>query len=453
MSADEARRVAGEWQVIMQSGEQFKGMRNVNLHSNGNTVVLETSGVPVFDQQGMLTGYRGIDRDITAHEKLQEQFHQSQKMEAVGTLVGGIAHDFNNSLAGITGNLFLAKKHAAGNPEILNRLDNAEQLAFQAANVIKQLLTFSRKGDVLMNPIAMTPFLKEVIKLQEISIPENIDLQHRIDDITLPVIGDINLLQQALINLINNARDAVEHIPSPVIRIAMQQIHTDEAFLRDHPGFSDGDLAHISISDNGSGISSEALQHIFEPFFTTKSVGVGTGLGLAMVFGTIQSHGGVVLADSQEGKGSTFHLYLPLSASESDICTDHTHADDVEHGQGETILLVDDEVHVLSTASEVLQSLGYKTLAATDGKTALELYALHKDEIDLVILDMVMPKMGGIEALLEMRRLHPLLKALFITGYEDKGNMAGEDNGDTPVIRKPYTVNTLSRAIRQQLGA
>jgi len=451
MPPEEARSVAKGLSPLMQSGQPFQGVKNRNRHKNGKTITLETSGVPFFDDRGALAGYRGIDRDITEHEKLEEQFHQSQKMEAVGTLVGGIAHDFNNTLAGIAGNLFLARKAATGLPEVIARLDNAEKLSFRAADMIKQLLTFSRQGAMQSNPIAMTPFLKEVIKLEEVVIPENIELQHHIRDIAFPVQGDLNLLQQALINLINNARDAVQNIPKPTISIELKQVTVDEAFSRKHSGIKPGEAALVSISDNGMGISRENLEHIFEPFFTTKPVGAGTGLGLAMVYGAVRSHGGTIEASSEEGKGTVFHLYLPLARKKYDDAQP-VPADQVTGGRGETILLVDDEENVLSTGRDVLKNLNYNVLTAANGKAAVELYTEHKDDIDLVILDVVMSKMGGVEALQQIRRLNPGQKALFATGYESEksGNERQATTSD-PVINKPFTIGALSRAIRNQL--
>ena len=451
MPPEEARSVAKGLSPLMQSGQPFQGVKNRNRHKNGKTITMETSGVPFFDDRGALAGYRGIDRDITEHEKLEEQFHQSQKMEAVGTLVGGIAHDFNNTLAGIAGNLFLAKKAGAGLPDVIARLDNAEKLSFRAADTIKQLLTFSRQGAMQSNPIAMTPFLKEVIKLEEVVIPENIELQHHIRDIAFPVLGDPNLLQQALINLINNARDAVQNIPKPAISIELKQVQVNEAFSRKHSGIKPGEAALVSIADNGMGISGENLEHIFEPFFTTKPAGAGTGLGLAMVYGAVRSHGGTIEVSSKEGKGTVFHLYLPL-ALEKHNDAQPAPAEQVTGGRGETILLVDDEENILSTGRDVLKNLNYNVLTAANGKAAVELYAEHKDDIDLVILDVVMPKMGGVEALRQIRRLNPGQKALFATGYEsEKSGNERQATSSDPVINKPFTISALSRVIRNLL--
>ncbi len=439
----------GMWRMLAR-GDQWQG-KLVNRKKDGSFYPALLTISPMFDEQGAISNYIGIQQDLSEYEQLEAQFHQSQKMEAVGTLVGGIAHDFNNTLAGITGNLYLAKKAADSLPDVVDRLNSIEELAFRAAGMIQQLLTFSRKGTVQMHPISMPSFLKEVIKLQEVSVPENISLTCQVGDVDLIVNGDINLLQQALINLINNARDAVESVGTPAITVTLDQCLVDEEFLERYPAISSRDVACIRISDNGEGMSPEIQKHIFEPFFTTKGVGKGTGLGLAMVYGAIQSHGGAIAVESEEGVGTIVRIYLPLlQAGSAEGVVDDTTG--VLGGRGETILLVDDEATVLATGKDVLESLGYNVLTATDGLKAVEQYIAHRDEIDLLMLDVVMPHMGGQEALRKIREITPDVRALFVTGY-DKDDALGEDGDASPemVIKKPFSINKLSQAMRALL--
>ncbi|PJA32499.1 MAG: hypothetical protein CO187_03655, partial [Zetaproteobacteria bacterium CG_4_9_14_3_um_filter_53_7] len=437
------------WETLTR-GEVWQG-KLINEKKDGSHYPAMLTIAPMLDEAGGVTNYIGIQKDLTEYEALEGQFHQSQKMEAVGTLIGGIAHDFNNTLAGITGNLYMAKKAAAELPDVVNRLSNVENFAFRASSMIQQLLTFSRKGTVQMNPISITPFLKEVIKLQEVSVPENISLTYHIQDIPLTVNGDINLLQQVLINLINNARDALESVEKPVIFIELEQQSVNGVFLRQNPNVKSAEVACITVRDNGKGMAPEVVEHIFEPFFTTKGVGKGTGLGLSMVFGAIQSHGGAIRVESTQGQGTAFHIYLPLEQSSG---TDNMADSDgvVVPGLGETILLVDDEASVLSTGKDVLESLNYKVLTASDGQQAVALYAAHQGEIDLLILDVVMPNMGGLEALQQIRKQNPDVKALFASGY-DKSNTLIETGRISPdmMIRKPYSVIKLSQLIRASI--
>jgi len=432
-----ADEVLGENPRVLKSGKQ-----------NGSLYPAMLTISPMLDDKGEITSYIGIQQDLSEYEMLEGQFYQSQKMEAVGTLVGGIAHDFNNTLAGITGNLYMAKRSAAALPDVVSRLTSVERLSFRASEMIQQLLTFSRKGTVQMNPIAIAPFLKEVIKLQQVTVPENISLTYHVRDISQMVNGDINLLQQVLINLINNARDAVEHAENPSIWIELEQIPVDDLFLGQYPDSTATELARITVRDNGRGMTPEVVEHIFEPFFTTKGVGRGTGLGLSMVFGAVQSHGGAIRVDSQPGQGTTFHLYLPLGQI-PDTGELHAAGESALRGRGETILLVDDEAEVLTIGKDVLESLGYHVLTATDGLEAIDMYTAHRDEIDLLILDVVMPNMGGVPALQQIQELNPDVKALFATGY-DKNNTLVQDGHISPdmMISKPYSIAQLSQAIR-----
>jgi len=438
------------WETLAR-GEVWHG-KLIDRKKDGSHYPTMLTIAPMLDETGEITNYIGIQQDLTEYESLEGQFHQSQKMEAVGTLIGGIAHDFNNTLAGITGNLYMAKKAAVTLPDVVNRLTSVESFAFRASGMIQQLLTFSRKGTVQMNPISITPFLKEVIKLQEVSVPENISLTHSIQDIPLTVNGDINLLQQVLINLINNARDALEGIEKPVIFIELEQQAVDDDFLRQNPNITAREVACISVSDNGKGIAPDVVEHVFEPFFTTKGVGKGTGLGLSMVFGAIQSHGGSIQVESRQGGGTTFHIYLPLEHASSSDNFDESSGEALP-GSGETILLVDDEVSVLAMGKDVLESLNYNVMTASDGQQAVEMYTAHHDAIDLLILDVVMPNMGGVEALQQIRQQYPDVKALFASGY-DRSHSLVEMGNIRPemMIGKPYSITKLSQLIRAMLA-
>jgi len=370
-------------------------------------------------------------------------------MEAIGTLVGGIAHDFNNMLAGMTGNLYLAKQRTHDMPDVVQRLANIEQLSFRAAEMIQQLLAFARKSMVSMKTIPFTPFIKETLKLLRPSVPENIGLHQDICSESLTITGDATQLHQLLMNLVNNARDAVETVDAPTITVRLDVFHADDIFLETHAYFTAGLYAHLSVEDNGCGIPEHQIEHLFEPFFTTKEQGKGTGLGLAMVFGAVKTHHGFVEVDSREGQGSTFHVYLPLLEPEEIVSTS-VQEDAIAEGHGELIMLVDDEQHIIETGKEVLQSLGYKVLTATDGRQAVELYKAHADAIDLCIFDIVMPVMGGDAAAQQIRQIKPDVKIIFATGY-DKNLQT--DMQHEAVLSKPFSIAEMSQLIRQQLDS
>ncbi|MFQ5344729.1 MAG: ATP-binding protein [Mariprofundus sp.] len=377
----------------------------------------------------------------------EELFRHAQKMEAIGVLVGGIAHDFNNFLAGITGNLYLLKTRLKEQPELLNRVSTIDQLCFKAADMISQLLAFARKDHVEMRYMSFTAFVKDSIKLALLGIPDNIRLKQDIAPDELTVFGNISQLQQVVLNMLNNARDALEHIAAPEILVKLAPFTADDAFRQKHnTGDSDGEYAHLSIQDNGCGISDTDLPNVFDPFFTTKECGKGTGLGLAMAFGSIQSHGGVIDVESKPGCGSTFHIYLPIQNMHAEL--EALQSQDICAGHGETILLADDNPQIRETVGEVLENIGYQVLLAADGREAIALFEQHQGKIALSILDLIMPEMSGRDAAEKIHSLDMSAPVLFSTGYDKLNTLRLED--DIPsdqIMGKPFSIEELSSKI------
>jgi len=431
------------------SGHSWHG-RGVDRKKDGSTYPSMLTVAPIRSESGSITHYVETQQDLTEHENLEIQLRQAQKMEAVGTLVAGIAHDFNNTLAGITGNIYLAKNSIKNSPETLKRLESIERLSHRAANMVQQLLTFSRKGVVNMKQITISSFLKEITKMHEVALPENIKLRQLIESSNMQIRGDINQLQQVIMNLLNNARDAVMNVNSPEITLKLEQFTTDDQFKISHPNIVGKMFARISVIDNGSGIKKEVLSHIFEPFFTTKEVGKGTGLGLAMSYGAIQSHDGFITVESEVGKGSSFYVYLPLLMSDGNQAVNQAE-EKVVHGHGETILLVDDDEEVIKTGHDVLESLGYKVLLASDGLNAVEVYKTHSSSINLIILDMVMPRMGGVEAAKVIREINESAKVIFVTGYDSNQRLDADSMASEKILSKPSNVPELSQVIQATL--
>jgi len=406
---------------------------------------------PILGEDGNIERHLVSLKDMTEYETLLTEFNQAQKLDAIGTLVGGIAHDFNNTLAAIAGNLYLAKKQAAALPGVVNKITAVEELCSHACGMIQQLLTFAHKSMTDMKPVTISAFLKEIIKIHRVAVPENIELTHDIANSKMKIKGDISLLQQVIMNLINNARDAVADVREPCIKISLEAFSSNESFCNRYPELQAGDYACISVADNGSGIKKSDLEHIFEPFFTTKDVGKGTGLGLAMSIGAIQTHGGVIQVESRLGEGTVFRIYLPLV--ESALTSRETPLNsELVGGQGECILLVDDNQGILKSTAAVLESLGYQVLTAEDGVEAVDIYRRRSDAIDLSILDVVMPHMGGVEAATSIRALNPDAKIIFSTGY-DRGNVLQKHDKalGVRVLNKPFSMQKLSHIIRQCL--
>ncbi|ATX82138.1 PAS domain S-box-containing protein [Mariprofundus ferrinatatus] len=393
-----------------------------------------------------------IARDVSDRKDLEEQLRHSQKMEAVGTLVGGIAHDFNNMLAAIQGNVYLAKMQLRDHPQLGDRLRNIEKLGNRAAEMVQQLLTFARKDSVTKRVFSLNPFMKEGFKLAKTLIPENIDHQTSICSEPLRIEGDATQLQQVLMNLLTNAVDAVAEVPNPAIQCSLTPFCADPAFLKKHPTLTGNRFACISVADNGHGIPEDQLSNIFEPFYTTKEVGKGTGLGLAMLYGAVQTHDGAIEVESKVNGGSLFRIFLPLSKQKSEPSA--VSKADVMDGAGRTILIADDDKDVRQTTCEVLRSLGYRIIEAEDGESALNLFRKHRSEIDLIISDVVMPKIGGAVLLEAVRQINAELPVILVTGY-DRDHVLNEDAqmDFCRVVNKPFDIDLLSHTVQELLAA
>ena len=436
------------WQTIT-SGNVWHGTL-IDRKKDGSFYPALMSVSPIRGENEEITHYVSLQQDMTEYKKMEEQFLQAQKMEAVGTLVGGIAHDFNNMLAAMQGNSYLARARM-NKGEISaadEKIGNIEQIIFSAAEMVKQLLTFARKDSVSMTDLALKPYLKEALKLGGSAIPESIELATRISDEGLHIYGDSTQLQQLLMNLLNNARDAVSGVSEPKITVCLSRFVPEDHFLLQHPEQSGAAMALLSIADNGSGISKTNLQKVFEPFFTTKGVGKGTGLGLAMVFGAVQRHGGVIEVESSIGEGTTFNIYLPLVTGSVEETLDLSSK--MNMGMNETILLVDDEEVLRSTTSELLSSIGYRVLEAENGQEALQRFTENHNEIAIIITDIVMPKMGGVELVEEVRRIQGDMPIIFVTGYDkDRALSVSQGIDCSIVLNKPFNIEYLSQSIRQ----
>jgi len=431
-------------------GEHVQNVEMVVAPKNSSPRFLVANGQPLVDSSGQTFGAVVTMHDITERKDLEEQLIQSQKMEAIGTLVGGIAHDFNNTLAGITGNLYLAKKGSKDNSETFKRLETIEDLSFKAAGMIQQLLSFSRKGTFNKKPVTISSFLKEIIKIHRVAIPENIKLIQAIEPSDMEIYADINQIQQVIVNLLNNARDAVCDVQKPEITLQLEKYVADSQFKKSYPEAEGDEFACISVIDNGVGVKEADLEHLFEPFFTTKEVGKGTGLGLSMAYGTVQSHGGVIMLDSAYGKGATFKVYLPLLKETGSLSVDKSE-DEIIQGHGETILLVDDNHDVIQIGRDILESIGYKVITALNGLDAVEVYKAQGNSINLILLDLVMPEMGGVEAAKVIRDLNKDAKLIFVTGYDSDQQLNDAENISAKLISKPFKVAELSQGIQAVL--
>jgi two-component system, cell cycle sensor histidine kinase and response regulator CckA len=386
--------------------------------------------------------------DITERSLAEEQLRQAMKMEAVGQLAGGVAHDYNNMLTVIIGSAELLKRHAVHDPLLEKLSSTILEAAKRSADLTRELLTFSRKGGRAGEPFDANQAIKAAVSLLEHSIDKNILIETRLLARATQVAGDPSLLQNALLNLGINARDAMPG--GGTVTFATADLELDEEFCAVHAHqVAPGPFLEISVSDTGIGIAGKDLEHIFEPFFTTKAVGEGTGLGLAMAYGTVKSHNGLIDAFSEPGRGTTFKIYLPLA--EGAVVALAETKDPVQGAGG--ILLVDDEPLLRELGRDLLAGLGYRVYLAENGAQALEVYAREKDDIVLVILDMIMPVLGGKETLQRLVTHYPEIIVLITSGFHHEENQdVLRELGAKGFLQKPYRGKDLARAVSEALA-
>jgi len=439
------------WQTL-KAGQPWSG-RIMNRHKDGTIFPVYMSIAPMFNTQQEITHFVAIHEDLTNDEALQHKIIQAQKMEAVAIMAGGIAHDFNNLLATILGNLYLMRKKVQGDAKGMSRIQTMEKSVHHGANMIQQMLTFSRQDSPDMNTMNMLAFLKETSKLAESSLPENIqftlDYSSTVKESYIQ--GNLNQLQQVILSLVNNAKDAVNNVLNPKITITLNQEDPSPSMLLNYTGnHREGEWQCLRCEDNGSGISQEHINKIFDPFFTTKNVGEGTGLGLAMVYGAIQNHHGLIAVESQLGVGTTLSIYIPNhKVSELQLIASE---ENLHHGKGQSILLVDDDEPLRNVLDEILKESGFKTLQAANGQEAVNIFTKNQHDIAVIIMDVVMPVMGGVAAAKEIRNLNAAIPIIFQTGYGEQTELdaaASIEHCDT--LRKPLQVHELLTKIQEKL--
>jgi PAS domain S-box-containing protein len=367
-----------------------------------------------YDENGEFIRAKTISRDITARKKLEEQLLHSQKIEAIGQLAGGIAHDFNNILTAIIGFGNLLKMETVEDDPLRSYVTHILTSAERAISLTQALLAFSRKQIINPKPVDLNEIIRGVEKLLSRLIGEDIELSTVLTGKDLNAMADIGQIEQVLMNLATNARDAMPDGGSLIIKTDLVQF--DSEFIKAHGYGKPGLYALISVEDTGEGMDEETKERIFEPFFTTKEVGKGTGLGLSMVHGIIQQHNGYINVYSELGRGTIFKIYFPLimlpveEGKEAILPT-------IQRGT-ETVLVAEDDAHVRELIKEVLAGFGYTVVEAVDGEDALQVFHEHKDRIQLVIFDVVMPKKNGKEVYDEIKKIQPDIKAIFISGYD-----------------------------------
>ena len=414
-----------------------------------STKILEMSAYLIRDSEDEPIGFRGVVRDVTERKEAEEekktleaQLQYAQKMEALGTLAGGIAHNFNNLLMGIQGNTTLMLLGADSGHPHYEKLKIIEKLVDSGSKLTKQLLGYARKGRYEIKPLSVNRLIEETSETFRIT-KKDIAVHRKLANNLHVVQADQGQVEQVLWNLYVNAADAM----SAGGELFLETRNVTSHDMKDKPyKAKPGNYVLVTVRDTGTGMDRKTMERIFEPFFTTKGLAKGTGLGLASVYGMVKAHGGYIDVESKKGRGTTFSIYLP--ASEKQIPEKKVPQGKIEKGH-ETLLLVDDEEMILEVSREILETLGYTVIQAQGGKEAIDLYRANKDNIDMVILDMIMPDMGGGETYDQLKAINSELKALLSSGYSIDGQ-AKEilERGCDGFIQKPFNMKELSGKIR-----
>jgi two-component system, cell cycle sensor histidine kinase and response regulator CckA len=415
---------------------------------DGEVRWLEMWIYPVRDAQGVMLRQAGVTRDITDARKIEEQLSRTQKMEAVGRLAGGVAHDFNNLLTVILSVAQLGQESMATDDPVRAELAQIEEAAQRAAALTRQLLAFARRDRVTPKSIDLVKVTQGLFGMLRRLVGEDVTINLRVSDTACRVLGDAGQIEQVLMNLVVNARDATERDGS--IEIGVDKFTPDEAYKRSHPDLPRIPLVRLWVADQGVGMPEHVLAHAFEPFFTTKPVGHGTGLGLATCFGIVKQADGHIFIESAVGRGTKVWVLLPELATEQDAPSGRVLA--ASRRGDETVLVVEDEPAVRHIAARGLRERGYRVIEAADGVEALDVLERGAAPIALVLTDIVMPRMGGYELGDRIRRRWPHIALMFTTGYDQqRGDASGAPRASEVVLEKPYTVESLAKAVRESI--
>jgi PAS domain S-box-containing protein len=435
--------------IAIMTGATIKDLEMLIKRDSGEVRWVLASASPVMDSKNNIVASILILQDITERRRLSEQLHQAQKMEAVGQLTGGIAHDFNNILTAIIGYGSLIRNNLGHDDTNRLYIDQVLKSAEKAADLTKNLLAFSRKQIISPKKTNLNETVASVQRLISRLIGEDIELNINLHSEDIPVFVDSGLIEQVLLNLAANARDAMPKGGKLEITTTVTTLNENGLVGKDdHRKY-----ALIRVRDTGTGIEQKIIDKIFEPFFTTKEKGKGTGLGLAMAYGIIKQHNGYIFVSSEVGKGTEFRIYLPLFAKEFEGTAPTNKQGDSTAPKGtETVLLAEDSDDVRGITREILLSHGYKVIEAIDGEEAVEKFKQTPESIDLLLFDVIMPKKNGKEAYEEIKRLRPDVKVLFLSGYAtdilSKRNMLEEGINFLP---KPVTPPVLLKKVRDVL--
>jgi len=439
---------ADMWNTILKGGV-WKG-HLINRKKDGSLYEEDATISPLKDESGEIVNFVAVKRDVTRENQLERQISQSQKMEAIGSLAGGIAHDFNNILSVIIGYTEIACIDVPEGSKADESLNKVMAACDRAKNLTKQILSFSRHKEEEVKPISIVPIVKEVVKLLRATLPSTIEIRQNLEIEIGVVEADPTKIHQILMNLCTNAHHAMRNNGGILeISLAPMDVTENEMSIPDY--LKPGSYLKLSISDTGIGMDRDTIDRIFEPYFTTKKIGEGTGLGLSVVHGIAESYKGTVMVESESGKGSTFHVYLPrVKFADAELVRGKPGP--LPTGK-ERILFVDDEQDLVAIGKQILEHLGYHVVTRTSSVEALELFQNKPDKFDLVITDMTMPNMTGLELSEELLRVRPDIPIILCTGFSE--NVSAESAkraGIRKFVMKPLVMGDFANTVRKALG-
>jgi PAS domain S-box-containing protein len=432
--------------TIEEKGEWTGELRQQT--KDGDELVVESRWTLVRDNAGNPSSVLVINTDITERKQLEMQFLRSQRMESIGRLVGGIAHDLGNLLVPILLGVKVLQQRFDDDGQVERTLSMIQKSAERGSDMVDQVLAFARGVDgerITLDPGAI---IDEVDKIIQETFPDRITVETEVDDTLDTIVGDATQIQQVLMNLSVNARDAMPD--GGTLSIEAENVDLSESEARRNIEAEPGPYVRITVSDTGTGIPDDALDKIFEPFFSTKPEGEGTGLGLSTAYSIVKSHDGFIDVRSEEGEGTTFRIFLPVTIAENGEADSTPDTGDT-HGQGEVVLIVDDEEFIRDTAQQTLESAGYRAIVAADGEEALDLMEDYSDAVDVVITDLRMPNMNGHELIEALHEQYPSLPIIAASGASDSEADEPVESGARKFLPKPFTAEKLYAALHDVL--
>ena len=430
---------------MFTEGKALKDVEEQMVTLAGRPFFVLLNTTMVFDETGHTVTARIVARDITERKRMEDALLHAQKIDSIGNLAGGIAHDFNNILAAILGSASIMRRHISERNKLTKYVEIIESSARRGSSLTRQLLTFARKTETITAPVDINSLLQETLDLYQRSVSKDIVVRTNLADTSLTVNGDDGQIQQALLNLFLNARDAMAG--AGTLTVSTQLITADTLTGSRFSSTRPGPFVEIRVTDTGRGMPKDIQDRIFEPFFTTKDN--GTGLGLSVVYGVVQNHKGFINLESVEGVGTTFTIALPHTTGIQPEARKRRPR--LPHGT-EHILVIDDEAHLCEIARDILSNLGYTVYVANNGQEGVEFYKTRQASIDLILLDINMPVMSGIEAFELLRAVNPNLRIIIVSGYGkgiiDTPRFSSEVNG---FVQKPFQLETLAFKVRKVL--